>query len=292
MFYVNSFNHIYFYFNNFNYFINYFIYFKKSNIFFKKINNLETNFNKITMNSYFFNNYLFNKNFYIQQNKLNIKILFFTTNEFNLKNNLKFIDIKKKFFKNLIEKKNILNFLLSYRLKKYKVNRKNFNYYFYYYKKLNSSFNTNILNILLFSKFFFSYSDLIFFLSNNYIFLNRKIFKPYNLNKLYQLYFFKNNIIEISFNKFYTIFLKKNIYFFNLMSNHKNLNYKNSKSLYCNNYLKKINNFNYIFFNKFIFFEIDFKTFTIIFLYYNIINYYTNLNKNYYINHNLIDFYK
>lgn len=187
-----------------------------------------------------------------------------------------------------------MNFLISFKIKKFKKNFKNFSYFFFFFKKTNNFFNSNLVNILLFSKFFFSYSDLNYFLNKNYIFINRIPFKESNLNSRNCNLFLlkKNDFLEIIYNKYYFIYLKKKNNYLNVFQKNKEFYFKNSKLFYKSNFLKKLNNLNNIFFNKFLFFEIDFKTLTIIFLYLPYFNLSYNLSKNNLINKNLLDYYK
>ena len=128
-------------------------------------------------------------------------------------------------------------------------------------------------------------SDYYYFLSNNFIYLNRqnlnskKIFMIQNSNcieltvfKNYYLYLFK----IFAFLKLYD---KNRIKFYNIEKN------KTYTSLFKSKKLKLFNNMKYFFFNKILNFEFDLRSLTIFFLFNSCVFNYSNIfYKNQYIN--------
>lgn len=275
---------------NFNY-INFLI-LKKNNAVPNKISNLEklsTNFNfleKINQTKYFFNTLYSN-----QRTKLNFLINLNNNVLYYNKISLKFIDLKKKFFKTLLENRFFSNYLLNFKKNKFKNYFKNYKIFLFFFKKNNFNFYShNFLNLLLFSKFFFNFSDLNWFLSKNFIYLNRK-----KINELKIILFKinKNDLIELNFFKTYFIYLQKKLQFLKynriLVFN----NNKNFSSFYLTKVVNRLNNYSYSHYSTFLNIEVDFKTLSIIYLYSNNKNNFINkFFKDIFVNNYILDYYK
>ena len=281
----------FFYFSsNFNFFLpsNYnnvlfLIFLKKNNSYLKKIFNISSNFNAFNV-------------FLNKSNTLNLINKFYTSLDLNLKyflfnknnNNLKLYDLKKKFLKNFFEYRNFLNFILNLKSLKFKSYFKKINIMkFFFIKKSYNLFYYNLKHVLLFLKLFLNYSDLNFFLKNNFIFLNRALITN-------DKFLNKNDIIEIIYFKFYFIYLFK--IFKNIKNyekyNNKNFNYSNLKNLKKSKIVKNFNSNKFFFFSKFYFYESDYKSLSFFFINSNF-NFFSNFNyKNSFLNFFLFNLYK
>ena len=162
------------------------------------------------------------------------------TNNIKIQNklnfNYNFIDIKKKSFL----------YILNYRFfsKKLFLKKKIFSATFFKSLKKKNNYllsflkiNFNCVNILLKSKLIFNYSDVLFFLENKFIYLNKRSLLKYKYNFLFVNFFF----LEL-------VFLK-NYFFFVFKINFFSINFKNFKMLKKkrinrneNYFLKKIKN--------------------------------------------------
>ena len=243
-------------------FIDNIIFFKKFNSILKKKNlNTASLFTNLKSNSKFDLNssykYIFFKN----------KILINQIEENQLQNNMKFFDLKKKFFKFLTNYKSLYNFYFFKKFNGKKSNFKAFSRNFFFYKNFSLFFENNkLIQILINLKYIFNTLDYFYLVDKNKIFLNRSVLK--NSEILLK----KGDLIEIFYWKFYFFYLiKLNSYLFKV--NQKNFKSKNiDLSLrILNNKFAKILNYSYnTIFSKYIFFENDFSTLSFFFVYNNI----------------------
>ncbi len=247
-----SFFNLYIYSNKLNFLVlngyNYLyliIFLKKNNSSFKKIFNISLNSyqNKPSLNSKFLK---INLTYFLKINFNNLNKNF---------NNLKLLDLKKKFIKNLIEYRNFFNFIFNLKKLKFKNFFKNFHLYFYFFKKIAPNVILfNLKHVVMMLKYIYNYSDFYYLLKNNFLYLNRKIIlsdKYLKKNDIIELLYFKNFFFYIS--KINSLIFKKN----NL---YKNFSYTNIKNLQKSQTIKLFNNFFFSFFNKNIYYENDFKT--------------------------------
>ena len=196
-------------------FIDNIIFFKKFNSILKKKNlNTASLFTNLKSNSKFDLNssykYIFFKN----------KILINQIEENQLQNNMKFFDLKKKFFKFLTNYKSLYNFYFFKKFNGKKSNFKAFSRNFFFYKNFSLFFENNkLIQILINLKYIFNTLDYFYLVDKNKIFLNRSVLK--NSEILLK----KGDLIEIFYWKFYFFYLiKLNSYLFKV--NQKILNLK------------------------------------------------------------------
>lgn len=147
--------------------------------------------------------------------------------------NLNYVDLNKTFYKDV----DYVSFDYRYKLNKYVNDNRSLCLSFFKYNlkrkfKKNkffsklvklpfnfflNSFEFSLSNILLRSSFFFNYRDIMFFINNNYFFLNGSLVK--NVNQVMNI----NDIFFLSFNKYYFFHYKyviNNVYNNNKVSNY------------------------------------------------------------------------
>lgn len=184
---------------NFNIFT--FINFKKNNLFFKKKYNFLSSFFKFKIKK-------IRKNYIGKTNLLS---------KFNLSDKLfepretrKIYDYKKMLFLLILENRKIVNIFLFNRTNAKKITK-------YFSKRLKLStlklfrtFKNMVFFILFSTKLIFSIRDLMFFISNELVFLNKKLIKNYFCVTT------KNDIIAIIYNKYfyhYITYKQLNVYY-------------------------------------------------------------------------------
>lgn len=265
------------FFNNYLFFFRNLYFFKKNNTSFKKLLNL----------SYYSNNQIkgFNsekillcKKTYIKK-KYFIFFNFYNNKQFLNNSSLKLVDLKKKFYLNLISFKSNINIFLSLRSLKQKSYLKKFNYFIFFFKKTKFFFEYSLIHILLKLKFVYNYSDYFYLKQKNYIYLNRSAMCN-NIN-LFSLS--KSDILELTIHNFFFFYLSKLNFLF---KNSKFINKKlNKKNLITNFFLAD-------FFNKSLSIESSYKTNTIIILF-NVfsVKHLTNYFS-YYLNYYMTSLYK
>ena len=242
------------------------IIFKKQSIFFKKTNNK----NLFLLN--FLDSFKYDEfNFFNDLNTsllINNGVYFYNLNLIkfnkNFKKDIDYVnfDYRYKINKYVNSNRHILLSFFKYNLKRqFKKNKfisKLIKLPFNFFLK---NFEFNLLNILLRSSFFFNYRDVLFFLKNDFFFLNG--FKLTNINYVFHI----NDVFMLSFNKYYFFYYKhliNNIYNNNNISNYifkknKNNNLKKNPLWLFNTFFIKEDVPNYI--------EIDFLTLSLKIIY-------------------------
>lgn len=247
---------IYTYTNKLNFFISNKYHYLDLIIFLKKNNSSLKKIFNISINSYQ-NKPLLYSNFF-KINLTNFLKINLTNLNKNL-NNLKLLDLKKKFIKNLIEYRNFFNFVFNLKKLRFKNFFKNFHFYYFFFKKISTNVILfNLKHVVMFLKYIYNYSDFFYLIKNNFLFLNRKVV-------LTDKYLKKNDIIEfLYFKNFFFYISKINSLIFKKNNLHKNFNYTNIQNLQKSQTIKLFNNFYFSFFNKNVYYENDFKTLSFI----------------------------